>query len=408
MSAAEGGEADAPASVSSARTRAKPDSGAGNTRLIPSDAALPRPLPTDLTTRLATAARTHGFAAIGIAPASAAPLAGQRLRNWLAAGCHGDMLWMATTADRRASPAALWPEVRSVIMLGVDYTPALDPLRLADRGDCGAISVYALGGDYHDTVKRRLKALARWLVATASAPLKVFVDTAPVMEKPLAEAAGLGWQGKHTNLVSRDHGSWLFLGAIYTTLELPATSPVGDACGSCNACQRACPTDAFPAPYRLDARRCISYLTIEHAGPIPVEFRAVMGNRIYGCDDCLSVCPWNKFAAAANEMAFGPRAELVAPRLADLLALDDVAFRSIFAGSPVKRVGRDRFVRNVCVAAGNSGDPALLVALAPLLDDPTPVVRGAAIWAWRRLGGAATARSDPDPAVAAEWLAPLA
>jgi epoxyqueuosine reductase len=362
----------------------------------------------ELTTRLTAAARTHGFAALGIAPASAAPLAGQRLRAWLDAGCHGDMMWMATTVDRRTSPAALWPEVRSVIMLGVDYTPALDPLRLAERGDCGAISVYALGGDYHDTIKRRLKALAGWLVAAAPAPLKVFVDTAPVMEKPLAEAAGLGWQGKHTNLVSRDHGSWLFLGAIYTTLDLIPTAPARDACGSCDACQRACPTKAFPAPYRLDARRCISYLTIEHAGSIPVEFRAAIGNRIYGCDDCLSVCPWNKFAAAAHDMAFAPRAELVTPRLADLLALNDAAFRAVFAGSPVKRIGRDRFVRNVCVAAGNSGDPALLVALAPLLDDPTPVVRGAAIWAWRRLGGSTSAWNDHDPDVAVEWLAPLA
>ena len=270
----------------------------------------------------------------------------------------------------------------------------------------GAISVYALGGDYHDTVKRRLKALARWLVAASPAPLKVFVDTAPVMEKPLAEAAGLGWQGKHTNLVSRDHGSWLFLGAIYTTLALTPSAPGRDTCGSCDACQRACPTNAFPAPYRLDARRCISYLTIEHAGPIPVEFRAAIGNRIYGCDDCLSVCPWNKFAAAAHDMAFAPRAELIAPRLRDLLALDDAAFRAVFAGSPVKRVGRDRFVRNVCIAAGNSGDPALLAALAPLLDDSAAVVRGAAAWAWRRLGGVARS-GDADPAVAAEWTAAL-
>ena len=366
----------------------------------------PDALPSDLVSHLTAAARTHGFAALGIAPATAAPRAGERLRDWLAAGCHGDMLWMATTADRRVSPAALWPEVRSVIMLGVDYAPPLDPLRLAERGDRGAISVYALGGDYHDTVKRRLKALARWLVAASPAPLKVFVDTAPVMEKPLAEAAGLGWQGKHTNLVSRDHGSWLFLGAIYTTLALTPTAPGRDACGSCDACQRACPTNAFPAPYRLDARRCISYLTIEHAGPIPVEFRAAIGNRIYGCDDCLSVCPWNKFAAAAHDMAFAPRAELVAPRLADLLALDDTAFRAVFAGSPVKRVGRDRFVRNVCVAAGNSADPALLAALAPLLDDSAAVVRGAAAWAWRRLGGVARS-GDADPVVAAEWTAAL-
>jgi epoxyqueuosine reductase len=359
---------------------------------------------------LTAAARAHGFAALGIAPASAAPLAGQRLREWLAAGRHGDMGWMAATADRRVAPAALWPAVRSVIMLGVDYAPALDPLRLAARPDRGAISVYALGGDYHDSVKRRLKALAGWLVAAAPAPLanelKVFVDTAPVMEKPLAEAAGLGWQGKHTNLVSRGHGSWLFLGAIYTTLDLPPTGPQANLCGSCDACQRACPTSAFPAPYQLDARRCIAYLTIEHAGPIPAEFRAAIGNRIYGCDDCLAVCPWNKFATAAHDLAFAARAELVEPRLADLLALDDAGFRSLFAGSPVKRIGRDRFVRNVCIAAGNSGDAGLLGPLAPLLDDPAAIVRGAAVWGWRRLGGALRT-GDPDPVVAAEWTAPL-
>ncbi len=367
----------------------------------------------DLGTRLRAAARAHGFAAVGIAPATAAPRAGERLRAWLDAGMHGDMLWIAETADRRAAPAALWPDVRSVVMLGVDYTPALDPRRLAERGDRGAISVYALGGDYHDIVKRRLKALGGWLAAAAPAPLKVFVDTAPVMEKPLAEAAGLGWQGKHTNLVSRTHGSWLFLGAIYTTLDLAPTGPARDACGSCDACQRACPTDAFPAPYRLDARRCISYLTIEHKGPIPREFRAAIGNRIYGCDDCLAVCPWNKFARAAHEAmggsrqrdgAFAPRAELAAPRLADLLALDDAGFRQLFAGSPVKRIGRDRLVRNAAIAAGNSGDPALRTALAPLLDDPAPVVRGAAVWAWRRLGGERR-DGDPDAVVAAEWAA---
>ncbi len=345
----------------------------------------------DLETRLDAAAKAHGFAALGIAAADAAPLAGQRLRDWLAAGCHGDMLWMADTVDRRASPAGLWPDVRSVVMLGVDYTPAVDPLRLAGQGDRGAISVYALGGDYHDIVKRRLKALGRWLVAAAPADIKVFVDTAPVMEKPLAEAAGLGWQGKHTNLVSRTHGSWLFLGAIYTTLALAPTAARAGSCGSCDACQRACPTDAFPAPYRLDARRCLSYLTIEHRGPIPVEFRAALGNRIYGCDDCLAVCPWNKFARAAHDLAFTPRAELVTPRLADLLALDDAGFRAVFAGSPVKRIGRDRLVRNAAIAAGNSGDPGLRAALVPLLNDASPVVRDAAEWACARLGGSVTA-----------------
>ena len=258
-----------------------------------------------------------GFAACGIARADAAPAAGERLSQWLAEGAHGQMIWMEERAGQRASPAGLWPEVRSVIALGMSYAPAHDPLALAEVGEVGRISVYAQGGDYHDVVKKALKALGRWLVETVPGELKVFVDTAPVMEKPLAEAAGLGWQGKHTNLVSREHGSWLFLGAIYTTLELEPDVPGEETCGSCTACQAACPTDAFPAPFRLDARRCSSYLTIEHKGPIPEEFRAAIGNRIYGCDDCLAVCPWNKFAAAAQaNLAFAPRAELVAPQLA--------------------------------------------------------------------------------------------
>lgn len=274
--------------------------------------------------------------------------------------------------------------MRSVIALGMSYAPGVDPLALADAADRGRISVYAQGVDYHDVVKRNLKALARWLVETVGGDtdVKVFVDTAPVMEKPLAAAAGLGWQGKHTNLVSRSDGSWLFLGIIYTTLGLAADQPERDRCGSCDACQRACPTDAFPAPYRLDARRCVSYLTIEHKGPIPHEFRRAIGNRIYGCDDCLAVCPWNKFAAAARtNKAFVPRAELVAPRLADLLALDDAGFRQVFAGSPIKRIGRDRMVRNAAIAAGNGGDSTLAPALRALLDDPSDVVRDAARWA---------------------------
>lgn len=291
---------------------------------------------------------------------------------------------MESRADERASPAGLWPAVRSVIALGMSYAPGVDPLALADAADRGRISVYAQGVDYHDVVKRNLKALARWLVETVGGDtdVKVFVDTAPVMEKPLAAAAGLGWQGKHTNLVSRSDGSWLFLGIIYTTLGLAADQPERDRCGSCDACQRACPTDAFPAPYRLDARRCVSYLTIEHKGPIPHEFRRAIGNRIYGCDDCLAVCPWNKFAAAARtNKAFVPRAELVAPRLADLLALDDAGFRQVFAGSPIKRIGRDRMVRNAAIAAGNGGDSTLAPALRALLDDPSDVVRDAARWA---------------------------
>ena len=342
----------------------------------------------ELRDRLQRQAADLGFAAFGIARADAAPKAGERLRAWIADGCHGDMLWMAETAERRASPHGLWPDVRSVVMLGLPYTPAVDPLRNARHPELGTISVYALGQDYHDLIKRRLKQLAGWLVGAAGGDVKVFVDTAPVLEKPLAEAAGLGWQGKHTNLVSRDHGSWLFLGAIYTTLQLTPDIARQPTCGSCDACQTACPTDAFPAPYRLDARRCISYLTIEHKGPIPPEFRKAIGNRIYGCDDCLAACPWNKFAQAARELAFQPRAELVAPPLADLLALDDAAFRQIFAGSPVKRIGRNRMVRNALIAAGNSGDPSLRPQVEALRDDEDDVVREAADWAAAQLRSA--------------------
>ncbi len=341
----------------------------------------------DLAQRLREKAEELGFSAIGFARADAAPASGERLRQWLADGAHGDMIWMEETAERRASPAGLWPEVRSVISLGMSYAPATDPLALAGRPDIGRISVYAQGADYHDVVKKALKALARWLVEQAGCELKVFVDTAPVMEKPLAEAAGLGWQGKHTNLVSRSDGSWLFLGAIYTTLELAETAPPHAVrCGSCRACLEICPTDAFPAPYRLDARRCISYLTIEHKGPIPEEFRAAMGNRIYGCDDCLAVCPWNRFADAARaNRAYLPRAELVAPSLADLLALDDAGFRKVFAGSPIKRIGRNRMVRNAAIAAGNSGLPALIPVLERLTGDADDVVAEAARWALARL-----------------------
>ncbi|RYD58898.1 MAG: tRNA epoxyqueuosine(34) reductase QueG [Sphingomonadales bacterium] len=328
-----------------------------------------------------------GFAACGIARADAAPAAGIRLREWLGEGRHGSMIWMEERAHHRESPAGLWPEVRSVISLGMSYAPAGDPLALASESETGRISVYAQGQDYHDVVKRRLKELARWIVgAAADADVKVFVDTAPVMEKPLAEAAGLGWQGKHTNLVSREHGSWLFLGAIYTTLELQPDAARRSTCGSCNACMAACPTDAFPAPYQLDARRCISYLTIEHKGPIPHEFREAIGNRIYGCDDCLAVCPWNKFAAAAStNLAFAPRAELTAPALADLLALDDAGFREVFSGSPIKRISRDRMVRNCLIAAGNSGSATLAGPVRALLDDADETVREAAEWALERL-----------------------
>ena len=326
-----------------------------------------------------------GFADVGITAADAVPQAGERLRAWLDQGCHGDMIWMEARAVERASPRGLWPDVKSVIMLGTSYAPPLDPLRLAGKGDTGVISVYAWNRDYHDLIKKRLKALARWLVAQAGGDVKVFVDTAPVMEKPLAAAAGLGWQGKHTNLVSRKHGSWLFLGAIYTTLELEADAPHADRCGSCTRCQTACPTDAFPAPYRLDARRCLAYLTIEHAGPIPEAFRRPMANRIYGCDDCLSVCPWNRFAQATEEPAFLPRAELTAPKLADLLSLDDAAFRALFSGSAIKRIGVKRFLRNCLYAAGNSGEAALIPYVAAHLNSDDPVVAEAAAWAMGQL-----------------------
>ena len=339
---------------------------------------------------LAREAQRLGFAACGVTAATEDPARAARLEEWLAAGRHGDMEWMASRAHHRRSPEGLWPEAQRVIALGMSYAPSANPL-LAREGRA-RISVYAQGSDYHDTVKKALKALARWLVAEAAKRglgeigVKVFVDTAPVMEKPLGEAAGLGWQGKHTNLVSREHGSWLFLGAIYTTLALPVDKAGRDRCGSCQACQDACPTQAFPAPYQLDARRCISYLTIEHNGPIAEEFRPALGNRIYGCDDCLAVCPWNKFASTAHTMrAFLPRAELTAPRLADLLALDDAAFRQLFSGSPIKRIGRNRFVRNCLYAAGNSGDAALRPQVQALAADPDPVVAEAAQWALAQL-----------------------
>ena len=342
---------------------------------------------TGLEARIAAEARALGFAVCGFTGAGENPLRSQRLEQWLGEGHHGAMAWMETRLDHRRSPQGLWPEAQSVIALGMSYAPAHDPLALEGSYAHARISVYAQGKDYHDVVKKRLKALARWLVAEVpGAGVKVFVDTAPVMEKPLGEAAGIGWQGKHTNLVSPTHGSWLFLGAIYTTLELSSAEPHRDQCGSCRACMEACPTDAFPAPYRLDARRCISYLTIEHKGEVPEDLRPLLGNRIYGCDDCLAVCPWNKFASAAQAIAeFLPRAELVAPQLAELLALDDAGFRSLFSGSPIKRIGRDRFVRNCLYAAGNSGNAGLIPQVAALTGDPDPVVADAARWALARL-----------------------
>src|SRR6476620_8053833 len=330
-----------------------------------------------------------GFVACGFARADAAGAAGEHLRAWLAEGRHGEMRWMEDRAVERASPNGLWPEAKSVIALAMSYAPASDPLALADHGELGRVSVYAQGGDYHKTVKKALKALARFIVDRAPSELKVFVDTAPVMEKPLAQAAGIGWQGKHTNLVSREHGSWLFLGVILTSLELKPDAPASEGihCGSCTRCLDACPTQAFVGSHRIDARRCISYLTIEHDGPIPEEFRKAIGNRIYGCDDCLAVCPWNRFAdSAAANRAFLPRAELAAPRLADLLALDEGGFREMFAGSPIKRIGVKRMVRNCLIAAGNSGDPKLVPAVRAHLRDPDPVIAEAARWALDQIG----------------------
>ncbi len=362
---------------------------------------------------LAAEAQRLGFDAIGItAPVVSAERAAA-FERFLAAGQHGDMDWLAREPSRRTDPAALWREVRSIIMLGVNYGPDEDPRAVLSQRSNAAISVYARGDDYHDVIKKSLKTLARWLVAQAGCDVKVFVDTAAVMEKPLAEAAGLGWQGKHTNLVSRGFGSWLFLGAIYTTLDLPADAPERDHCGSCRACLDSCPTAAFPAPYSLDARRCISYLTIENKGPIPREFRKALGNRIYGCDDCLAACPWNKFAQAGREAKLAARESLRSPDLAALAALDDAAFRALFTKSPIKRVGRDRFLRNVLIAIGNSGDAALTPAAERLAADPSPLVRGAAAWALARLlDEAAFARraeaaltSETDESVRAEWQA---
>lgn len=326
-----------------------------------------------------------GFDAVGFAPATGDW--GEDLRAYLTEGRHGGMAWMADTEERRASPRGLWPEVASVITLGTNYGPAGDPLALAGHPDRGTISTYARNKDYHDLIKKRLKALARWMVETLGGDLKVFVDTAPVMEKSLAAQSGLGWRGRHSNVVSRRFGSWLFLGEIYTTLALPPDPAEPDHCGRCHACQDACPTGAIEGFARVEPRRCISYLTIEHKGPIPEELRPLMGNRIYGCDDCLAVCPWNKFAKATREPDFLPRIELTAPRLADLAALDDAAFREVFSGSPVKRIGRDSFVRNVLIAIGNSGDPGLSASARALLDDASETVRDAAAWALARLSG---------------------
>ncbi len=370
--------------------------------------------PAALTAALAAEAEKLGFAACAVTRPDAIPSAGIHLERFLADYRHGDMAWMARNPERRADPSTLWPAVRSIVMLGLNYGPDRDPGAVLACRDRGAISVYAQGDDYHDLIKRRLKTLARWLVARAGGDVKVFVDTAAVMEKPLAAAAGLGWQGKHTNLVSRDHGSWLFLGAVFTTLDLAPRTSGRDHCGACRACIDACPTGAITEPYRLDARLCISYLTIEHNGPVARALRPRIGNRIYGCDDCLAACPWNKFAQTGRETRLAARPALDAAPLADLVRLDDAAFRALTVKTALRRIGRDRFMRNVLIAIGNSGDAALAAAAGPLIDDASPLVRSTAVWALSRLVApealvrlAAARSEDPDPAVADEWRAAL-
>ncbi len=376
------------------------------------DKARPQPLVASLKAR----ALKLGFDACRVTSADPPENGRERLAGWLGEGAHGDMAWMAGTEARRADPRALMPEAKSLVMVGLNYGPAVDPLDALARKDRGAVSVYARGRDYHDVMKGKLKTLAAHLVAAARpapADVKVFVDTAPLMEKPLAARAGVGWPGKHTNLVSREFGSWLFLGAILTDLELPTDDAETDHCGTCRACLDACPTGAFPGPYRLDARRCVSYLTIELKGPVPAEFRPAIGNRIFGCDDCLAVCPWNKFALAGREAKLAARDDLAAPPLAELASLDDAAFRARFAGTPIKRIGRARFLRNVMIAIGNSGEPALAAVAGARLDDDAPLVRGAAVWALGRLLpgtdfltlARARAGGESDPTVALEWRA---
>ena len=369
------------------------------------------PAPKNAKAEITARARALGFDQVGFAAPSQPPGAAENLLEYLDQGRHGDMDWMARNSGRRASPRDLWPEVGTIIALGLNYGPADDPLALLERRGRGAISVYARGGDYHKLMKRRLKRLARGIAEDYGTEVKLFVDTAPVMEKPVAMSAGIGWQGKHTNLVSRKYGSWLFLGEVFTALELPPDEPHADMCGACRACIDICPTGAITAPYEIDPRRCISYLTIEHKGHIAAEFRAAMGNRIYGCDDCLAVCPWNKFARPTREPALLPRAQATAPRLGELAALDDDAFRTVFAGSPIKRTGRDRFVRNVLIAIGNCGDGQLAHSAQALLGDPSPLVRAMAVWACAQLlDSAQFARlrdarmtGESDAAVRAEW-----
>lgn len=364
--------------------------------------------PSEIREAIRAQALSMGFDAVGFAEARLAEEARQNLGEFIARGYHGDMGWLADTASRRGDPQVLWPEARTVIVLGINYGSDGDPIAAAGDPEQGEISVYARGRDYHDTTKKRLKALARWIAGRWAGELKVFVDTAPVMEKPLAQMAGIGWQGKHTNLVSREFGSWLFLGEIYLSLALPPDEPESDHCGACRRCLDVCPTAAFDGPYRLDARRCISYLTIEHKGPIPHELRPLIGNRIFGCDDCLAICPWNKFARATDAPDFLSRDGLTAPRLSELAMLDDTGFRAMFAGTAVKRIGRDRFLRNVLIAIGNGapGDPALIAAAEACLGDTSALVRATAAWAYARLAPSADIwhriRRDPDPLMRAE------
>ncbi|MBS3850513.1 MULTISPECIES: tRNA epoxyqueuosine(34) reductase QueG [Devosia] len=371
--------------------------------------------PDAIVAELKTRATALGFESFGIAPADARPDLPEKLQTALDAGWHGDMEWMAETATRRGSPTQLWPEAKSVILLGINYGPQSDPLALLGQPGRGAISVYARNRDYHEIIKGKLKELAGLLARRSGAEVKVFVDTAPLMEKPLAEAAGLGWQGKHTVLVSREFGSWLFLGAILTSAELPGDKPHAQSCGSCTRCLDICPTNAFPAPFQLDSRRCLAYLSVEHKGQIPLEFRAPMGNRIYGCDDCLAVCPWNKFASISREARLRARDELDGPALADLVMLDDSAFRTLFAGSPVKRIGLHRFLRNVLIGIGNSADSAMVPLIEPHLESDNELVRGAAIWALRRLAperantlSQAYLPRENNPDVAREWTVDIA